>query len=62
VRKDPSQEFILSPSTPLRINSAEGLRTSFERKDIPAATYVNNQFIVAREKEFRSHGQPKDRP
>jgi len=54
MKRDPSQEFILS--------TAEGFRTSFERKDIPAATDVNNQFIVSGEKGFRGHGQPKDRP
>jgi hypothetical protein len=49
VKQDPSQEFILI--------TAEGFRTSFERKDIPAATDVKNRFIVGGEKGFRSHGQ-----
>jgi len=29
MNRDPSQEFILSPSTSLRVNSVEGLRISF---------------------------------
>jgi len=51
MKQDPSQEFILS--------TAEGFRTTFERKDIPAATDVNDQFIVGGEKGLEVTANPR---
>jgi hypothetical protein len=54
MNQDPSHSLRVCPEF------IEGI--SFERKDMPAATYVNDQFIVGGEMGFRSRGQPKDRP
>jgi len=63
-----AREMAREPGVQSRMNFGlwiEDKRTvtgDFERKDIPAATHVNDQFIVGGEKGCRSCGQPKDRP